>query len=408
MYHLIPLNYYDHWMTLVSMVKENYEGDEHQDQSLIYGEYVKRPIKDILPLIPKKNNQKIIVYQLEPLVKNHWWSIEQIVRNIRDADEVWDYDLENIEILKNYGIEAKYKPIAYSESLKKINSINPDIDLLFYGSFTDYRGQFINWFHNKTNSDLFYDFKFIWISGITGNTLDHFISRSKIILNLNPYSGDTRQQQTRIFYPLINEKCVVSQGSSINYFGDSILQFDDYDSLNRILLEQLKNEQWKNKKIKWNTKKNKIAIFLNFQNNFDFSKKFNEIISALQNTKWYDTADYIHMGIQKNQNLPYILNNINRTKKIDFENDTLIDLIKFSKLNLDYKILYIDNQYDSDFLFNCSLEQILKILSKQQKLQYVNSRSFIANSEYLNTLDLTFLNQPMNQEMFYRWLNNSI
>lgn len=87
--------------------------------------------------------------------------------------------------------------------------------------------------------------KTVWINNIDGALLDEYIAKSKIILNINPYDGATRQQQSRIFYPLINEKCVVSQTSNRNYFGDNIYEFTTKYDLKEKLEFLLQNDRWK-------------------------------------------------------------------------------------------------------------------------------------------------------------------
>jgi hypothetical protein len=75
--------------------------------------------------------------------------------------------------------------------------------------------------------------------------LEEMIGRSKIILNINPYEGECRQQQTRIFYPLINNKCVLSQKSSINYYDNLITEYTDWKDLYQKMIHLLENDRWK-------------------------------------------------------------------------------------------------------------------------------------------------------------------
>ena len=241
-----------HWETIVEMIKEVYETKDNVDDFLILGQYLHIPAEQI-----KKNIQssekinKLIVYQLEPLVANHWWQTQHIINNIRHADEVWDYDLQNIEILRRHGIDAKFKPIKYAKNLERIqNSENPDIDLLFYGTPTPYRQDFIRNFTTNLviypGEELIAKLNFVWLYNISDHKLDEFIGRSKIVLNLPPYESETRQQQTRIGYLLNNNKCVLSKHSPINYFGDSIIEFGDYNNLKNQVLHVIQNNKWQN------------------------------------------------------------------------------------------------------------------------------------------------------------------
>ncbi len=204
--------------------------------------------------------KKIIAYQTEPLVDNHWWKPEVIIKNLQGADEVWDYDLDNIEILKSHGIDAKYKPPKYSENLcRVVNNLDPEISVLFYGTLTEYRAKFLyDMLHGSIiydrYSDTFAKMNFVTVWNVTGPELDKYIANSKIILNLNPYDGETRQQQPRISYALNNGKCVISQKSNRNYFGDLITEFDSIQSGIDAVLKTLSDETWKDPTIRYRYK----------------------------------------------------------------------------------------------------------------------------------------------------------
>ena len=158
----------------------------------------------------------------------------------------------------SHGINAKFRPVKYTESLRKVTPVaEPDIDVLFYGSTTDHRNEFFKNFHGKfiaPNNDedymqIFMKLSTMCLSGIDDSRLDEFISRSKIILNLQPYKledGEDRQSQVRIYYPLINGKCVVSEKSKRNYFGNSILEFTNYQQFGEIAMNLLFTGNWRN------------------------------------------------------------------------------------------------------------------------------------------------------------------
>lgn len=237
-----------HWDYLARMLLENYWTPENNDSTIILGTYVHQPVSFFRETV--KN--KLIIYQSEPLIENHWWKIDHIVNNIRGADEIWDYDLQNIEVLKSHGIEAKFRPPLYTEGQKTVvNTENPDIDVLFYGTFTDHRSKmiyqsvndaFIPYYHfdmaNKLN--------IVTLFNVTGTKLDEYIGRSKIILNVGPYPGDRRQEQTRIYYALTNGKCVLSERASVNNYGDMIVEFSGPQELSEKMLDLLTNDKWKN------------------------------------------------------------------------------------------------------------------------------------------------------------------
>lgn len=227
------------WDDLETMIECNYQFKENLDSVICLGTYLHESVDQIRLKFPEK---KIVVYQLEPLIPNHWWSTEHIIKNIKNADEIWDYDLDNIQVLKSYGIDAKFVPIKYTESLKRIkNKKHPDIDVLFYGTLTPRRYNIIS---QMINSDYYYNnINFVYLFNFDGPKLDDYISRSKIILNIHPHENH-RQEQARIYYPLINSKCVISEKSDRNYFGDLVLERSPEYFRNTILY-YLNDDLWK-------------------------------------------------------------------------------------------------------------------------------------------------------------------
>lgn len=230
-----PVAMSEHWLDVRDMVSENYLGNLGINDIISIGTAAFQQMHQIRKDYP--NFEKYISYQLEPLTNGHWHSKEKIIQNIHGADEVWDFDLENINILKEHGINAKYKPFLYTESLKRVvNCENPDIDILFYGTLTKERLEIL-----RILSDFF---NIVIIRSVTGKKLDEFIARSKIILDLHTNDGG-RQKQSRIFYALINNKCVLSEKSNSNHFKDLIIEVDSSQMIGVIDLI-LKNGIWKN------------------------------------------------------------------------------------------------------------------------------------------------------------------
>lgn len=230
--------------SIASMIEENYAFLYNNE----YTVSLARHNFDDISKIKEKNPQikKLIAYQLEPLVPGHWWNTEKIVENIRLADEIWDYDLQNIQILKNYGINAKFRPILYSKKLETVKNIQePDIDLLFFGTLTTRRSHIINYI--QLNSS----FRVATLCNFEGQDLEYYIARSKIILNIHA-NDHHRQEQTRISHMLNNNKCVISEKSNINYFNDLIFEASglEYAEIGHSILllatELLSNNKWKN------------------------------------------------------------------------------------------------------------------------------------------------------------------
>lgn len=228
------------WEDIELIVHENYSQYCDENDLVILADHHWKEIDTIKSLYP--NCSRVIAFQTEPLVTNHWWPIEFIVERLKSADEVWDYDLENIQVLKTYGIEAKFRPFLYTEKLKRIeHNPNPDIDLLFYGYLNPRRYEIINKFLVRCNNE----FSVVLLNGVSGKKLDDFIFRSKTILSLNAHSYD-RQKQTRIIHPVINNKCVISEISCRNYFGNAIIEIDfSTDEYVEQIYQIIKYDVWK-------------------------------------------------------------------------------------------------------------------------------------------------------------------
>jgi len=363
-----------HWNDICMMIDENYAHEYEHNDVVVVAVHHHQTIEQIKQFNPGHN--KIIIYQLEPLSKEHWWNEEYVVSRIKDADEVWDCDLNNIEVLKKYGINAKFKPFLYCDILKRVqNTEEPDIDVLFYGTSTPYRSKIIE---ILTNCGLI-DKKMIWLWNWSDENkiLDEFIGRSKIILDLKTNDstdiGQNIQKQTRIFYALINDKCVVSQKSYKNYYGDLIVETEENDLLKTIedLLEGDKWKQYSNvserfKQLNVNNivsldteekKTNKIAVFYHVYQANDWKKLYQEQINSLIVSGIYDECDFIHIGINGDQELPFILDKMrvqyNENKIL--EANTLQSLWQFCKENLDYRVMYFHTKgLTHTTEYNCS------------------------------------------------------
>lgn len=196
-------------------------------------------------------SSKIIAYQTESIkdgtgcIPKDW-----ILRGVEHADEVWDHDLDNIEILKQHGIEAKFKPARYTNSLNVGNPIEePDIDVLFIGSPTEYRGLFFEKFNlssvvpdAEVQEQL--NFKFITAHQVYGKLKHELMNRSKIILNVPSYEGSV-QPQGRLFFYLSNNKCILSKKATINYYDDLIIEYEDANDCAAKIRYLIRDDNWR-------------------------------------------------------------------------------------------------------------------------------------------------------------------
>lgn len=233
------------WSQLAQMIFENYSNGYYNDCVIIAPHKILNGLEYYKNLYP---NSKMIAYQTEEI--GRMFSDELLVRNLRNFDEVWDYDLDNIEILNRYGIQAKFKPYQYTNVLKTVqNRENPDIDVLFIGSPTKSRGDFFEDFNFRcvipeNEMDEYLNYKFVTAFQVYGEMKDELTSRAKIILTLPQFPNGV-QPQARIATDLINNKCILSQKSKRNYYDDLIVEFNDANDCAAKIRYLIRDDNWR-------------------------------------------------------------------------------------------------------------------------------------------------------------------
>lgn len=295
-----------------NMVEDLYSNDTKYSNSIvILGYNLGKSIDYYRKNFPGK---KIIVYQLEQLYNYNpnWFNPKSRFKNVvnrtnhiknwlDNCDEIWDYDLNNKWFLEQLGYnKVRFMPLKYSESLKNLEkNDNPKYDILFYGSINKKRFDILKRLHSKFNLVIVGDYydvseeeknkvKLNIIPKNFGETLDSLISNSKIILNLHFYES-LIQEQVRLFYLVTNNKCVVSEKSKKNYYGDLIHEFDNYTELEKTIIGLLKDKKWyevsKNISDKFKNKEfNNIrvgAVYNSFYNVDVLKKSIESIINVV-------------------------------------------------------------------------------------------------------------------------------
>lgn len=185
----------------------------------------------------------IIIYQLEQFYDGSPWAKPKHLNILSQADEIWDYDRSNMKWLHTKTrLKSRFMPMVYTESLKRLPSLEekePDIDFLFYGYMHQRRAKLL--YHMQ--SQLQGKASIMSLYGTWGEQLDEYIGRSKIILNI--HTGEiAKQEQVRMYYPVINGRCVVSEYSPENYLGDSIVQ-DKYENLANRAISLWNTGKWR-------------------------------------------------------------------------------------------------------------------------------------------------------------------
>ena len=126
----------------------------------------------------KKKYDKVIVFNQEPLTATQRQFMHKgYFAWLKQADEVWDYDEQNIEVLKLIRPDVKLHILKPYKDWSKYSPVEKDIDILFYGALNEHRAKILNELKKK--------YKVAIIQTGDGGVLDSWIGRSKVLLNLH-------------------------------------------------------------------------------------------------------------------------------------------------------------------------------------------------------------------------------
>jgi len=171
-----------------------------------------------------------IIYQLEPLATSLIASSPETIDRLRLASQVWDYTHENIQILRQSGIDAKLVPIGFHPQLATIGpQTDQPIDVLHYGNGSPRRAEIVRALSDKC--------RMVHIQGRFGAERDRYIAAAKIILNVH-YFPHQSFEAVRVSYLLNNRRFVISEDSADNPYGPAIVTAP-YDRLVETCLNYL-------------------------------------------------------------------------------------------------------------------------------------------------------------------------
>lgn len=177
---------------------------------------------------------EIIIYQLEQLSLSKGILNDTRKQILALASQVWDYSEQNIKLMNEIGIQnTELLPIGYHPCLETIGTAEEDIDILFYGSMNERRKKIIEELARQCRVE--------YLFRVYGPERDHYIRRSKIILNLHYYEMQI-MEQARISYLLNNRQFIISENSDVNPYEDAILCVD-YDDLVSTCMSYLNDTQ---------------------------------------------------------------------------------------------------------------------------------------------------------------------
>ena len=172
----------------------------------------------------KKKYGKVIVFNQEPLTATQRQFMHKGYFSwLKQADEVWDYDEQNIEVLKLIRPDVKLHILKPYKDWSVYKPVGKDIDILFYGSMNEHRANILNELKKK--------YKVAIIRTWDGRVLDSYIMRSKVLLNLHYYYESSMQEQARMIRRIGAPCRIISDKSAKNYLGVEEMTYEDLVNL---------------------------------------------------------------------------------------------------------------------------------------------------------------------------------
>jgi hypothetical protein len=159
-----------------------------------------------IELIPKMPASTIFINTEQIYADDTAWNnnIYEWARNF----QFWDYSQQNIAKFNSLGISnVKLLQLGFQKELSRIKKdLNPDIDVLFYGSINVRRQKIIDELRAR-------GLEVKSVFGVYGKERDELIARSKVVLNHHFYKSEIFEI-VRVFYLLSNSVAVVGEVNS--------------------------------------------------------------------------------------------------------------------------------------------------------------------------------------------------
>ena len=172
----------------------------------------------------KKKYDKVIVFNQEPLTATQRQFMHKgYFAWLKQADEVWDYDEQNIEVLKLIRPDVKLHILKPYKDWSKYSPVEKDIDILFYGALNEHRRAVLEELKKK--------YKVVILNSWDGNVIDNHIMRSKILLNIHYYYESSMQEQARMIRWIGSPCRIISEKSHNNYLNVEEINYEDLVNL---------------------------------------------------------------------------------------------------------------------------------------------------------------------------------
>jgi len=222
MFHIIILGksrcYFEDIIEYIKLYSENTTesfGYEEDKINLLFG--VHEVCKEFYPYLPKN----ILIFNTEQLDYYNEWTTKNYISVLKNYPVI-DYCKYNQEWIKD-NLKINTKLFKFDKPLNKYSTDKSirDIDILFYGTYTERRKEIYEDLKNYFGDKLNIVFRFeLW-----GDEKTELINRSKIILNLIRY--DTKLFQiVRVFPLLYTDRIIISE---------ECIDQDDYKELKDVI-----------------------------------------------------------------------------------------------------------------------------------------------------------------------------
>ena len=144
-----------------------------------------------------------IIYNTEQMSDESAWRTSHYLGLLK-AYQVWDYSVRNVERLEALGVtRVTHVPVGYVPELARIQSVEEDIDVLFYGSLNERRQCILDELRQR-------GLEVVAVFGVYGAERDDLIARAKVVINIHYYESKIFEI-VRVSYLLINQKAVVAE-----------------------------------------------------------------------------------------------------------------------------------------------------------------------------------------------------
>lgn len=162
-------------------------------------------------------SDKIVLFNQEQLhAKQRNFCTNEYLNWLKQADEVWDYDECNFDILTKLNPNVKLHLLRPYKDWSVYKPLKKDIDILFYGAMNPHRSYLLSKLSEKYH---------VCVLQNEWHKLDEFILRSKILLNIHFYYECSLQEQARMIR-WIGAPCkILSEKSIKNYLGVEELDY---------------------------------------------------------------------------------------------------------------------------------------------------------------------------------------